>query len=119
MRLSPDELIFWHYGALKLNGTIAFTWVLMLLLTGGSILVTRRLSTGMERSRWQNLLEIIVTGIEGQIADVGLAVAQVGPAGDQGPQLRQFRSARVEWAAGGRIRGMTGIHHDRLLVSNS
>ncbi len=72
MRLSPDELIFWHYGALKLNGTIAFTWVLMLVLAGGSIIITRRLSTGLERSRWQNLLEIIVTGIEDQIADVGL-----------------------------------------------
>jgi F-type H+-transporting ATPase subunit a len=72
MRLSPDQLIFWQYGFVTLNGTIVFTWGLMLVLTLGSWLVTRRLSTGLARSRWQNLLEIVVTGIEQQIADVGI-----------------------------------------------
>jgi F-type H+-transporting ATPase subunit a len=72
MRLSPDSMIFWQHGFLKLNGTIAFTWALMLVLALGSKLVTRNLSTELKRSRWQNLLEIIVTGIEKQIADVGL-----------------------------------------------
>ncbi len=76
MRLSPDEMIFWQSGFLKLNATIAFTWGLMLVLAAGSMLVTRRLSTGLERSRWQNLLEIVVTGIEKQIADVGLSQPQ-------------------------------------------
>ena len=72
MRLSPDEMIFWQHGFLKLNGTIVFTWALMFVLAAGSLLVTRKLSTGMKRSRWQNLLEIVVTGIEQQIAEVGL-----------------------------------------------
>lgn len=72
MHLSPDEIVYWHYGILKLNGTIAFTWALMLVLTLGSALVTRKLSMDLNRSRWQNLLEIIVTGIEKQIEDVGL-----------------------------------------------
>jgi F-type H+-transporting ATPase subunit a len=76
MRLSPDEVIFWQHGFLKLNGTIAFTWGLMLLLAVGSWLITRRLSTDLKRSRWQNLLEIIVTMIEKQIEDVGLAHAR-------------------------------------------
>jgi F-type H+-transporting ATPase subunit a len=65
-------MILWRQGFLKLNGTIAFTWALMVVLTVGSKLVTRRLSTDLDRSPWQNLLEIIVTGIEKQIADVGL-----------------------------------------------
>ncbi|MDE2306884.1 MAG: F0F1 ATP synthase subunit A [Xanthomonadaceae bacterium] len=72
MHLSPDETVFWQYGVLKLNGTIVFTWVLMLVLASGSKLVTRRLSTGLERSRWQNLLEIVVSAIGRQIEDVGL-----------------------------------------------
>ena len=72
MRLSPDQMIFWQHGFLKLNGTIVFTWGLMLALVVGSKLITRKLSTGMKRSRWQNLLEIVVTGIERQIEDVGL-----------------------------------------------
>ena len=72
MRLSPDEMIFWQHGFLKLNGTIVFTWALMLVLAVGSKLVTRKLSMDLERSRWQSLLEILVTGIEKQIEDVGL-----------------------------------------------
>lgn len=73
MRLSPDEWIFWQYGFLKLNATIVFTWGLMFVLVVGSLLITLTLSTGLQRSRWQNLLEIVVTGIVRQIEDVGLS----------------------------------------------
>ena len=72
MRLSPDEIIFWQYGFIKLNGTIVFTWALMFVLAVGSRLITARLSTGLTRSRWQNLLEIVVGGIAAQIEDIGL-----------------------------------------------
>ncbi len=72
MRLSPDELIFWEYGFVKLNATIVFTWGLMLLLVVGSLLITRHLSIGLKRARWQNILEIIVTTIVSQIEEVGL-----------------------------------------------
>ncbi|MBU2572936.1 MAG: F0F1 ATP synthase subunit A [Elusimicrobia bacterium] len=72
MRLSPDEIVFWQHGVFKLNATIVFTWVLMFVLAAGSKLITRKLSTGLERSRWQNLLEIVVTGIEKQLEEVGL-----------------------------------------------
>ncbi len=72
MHLSPDQMIFWHYGLLKLNGTIVFTWGLMLVLAIGSKLITRKLSTDLKRARWQNLLEIVVTAIEKQIKEVGL-----------------------------------------------
>jgi F-type H+-transporting ATPase subunit a len=72
MHLSPDEVVLWQYGFIKLNATIAYTWGLMLVLVLGSALITSRLSTGLARSRWQNLLEIIVTGIDKQIDDVGL-----------------------------------------------
>lgn len=72
MHLSPDQIVFWHYGFLKLNATIVFTWALMLVLTVGSRLITRKLSTELTRSRWQNLLEIVVTNIQSQLGDVGL-----------------------------------------------
>ena len=72
MRLSPDQIIFWQHGFIKLNGTIMFTWGLMLVLAIGSKLITRRLSTELTRSRWQNFLEIIVTAMVRQIEDIGL-----------------------------------------------
>ncbi|ASF47118.1 F0F1 ATP synthase subunit A [Methylovulum psychrotolerans] len=72
MHLSPDEIIFWQYGFVKLNATIVYTWGLLLVLTVGAKLITCQLSTSLQRSRWQNFLEIIVTGIVQQIAEVGL-----------------------------------------------
>jgi F-type H+-transporting ATPase subunit a len=65
-------MIFWQHGVFKLNATLVFTWGLMLLLAVGAKLITRNLSTDLKRSRWQNLLEIVVTGIQKQIEEVGL-----------------------------------------------
>ena len=72
MHLSADQMIFWRRGFFKLNGTIVFTWGVMFVLVVGSKLVTRNLSTDSKRSRWQNLLEMIVTSIDTQIEEVGL-----------------------------------------------
>jgi F-type H+-transporting ATPase subunit a len=76
VQLSPDAVVYWQPGLIKLNATIVFTWAIMLLLVVGSRLVTRNLSTGLERSRWQNLLEIVVTGMIRQIAEIGLQNAR-------------------------------------------
>jgi len=70
MTISPDQILLWQWGPLHINATLAYTWLVMLLLTGGSWLITRRLSTGPEISRWQNLLEVLVTGLNNQIRDV-------------------------------------------------
>ena len=72
MHLTPDQIVFWQHGVFKLNATIVFTWGLMFALAAGSKLITRNLSNGLERSRWQNLLEIIVSGIGKQIEEAGL-----------------------------------------------
>ena len=48
----------------------------MLVLAVGSKVITRKFSTGLKRSHWQNLLEIVVTGIEKQIEEVGLSQPQ-------------------------------------------
>ncbi len=72
MHLSSDEVILWQSGFLKLNLTILTTWALMLLLGGGAWLITRRLSTSITISRWQSMLEIIVTMAHRQIGEVGL-----------------------------------------------
>jgi F-type H+-transporting ATPase subunit a len=72
MHLSPDEVIFWQFGFFKLNATIVWTWGLMFFLVVSSKLITCKLSTGLTRSRWQNLLEMIVTTINQQIEEVGL-----------------------------------------------
>ena len=73
MHLSSDQMIFWQWGFINLNATIVFTWGLMLVMTVGSILITRNLAIDQQRSRWQNLLEMLVTAIEQQIREVGIS----------------------------------------------
>jgi F-type H+-transporting ATPase subunit a len=73
MHLSPDQLVLWEHGFIKVNATLAFTWGIMLAMTVAAILVTRGLSGGEHGERWRNLMEIIVLAIEKQIRDVGLA----------------------------------------------
>jgi F-type H+-transporting ATPase subunit a len=72
MRISPDENIFWQYGFITINSTIVTTWGLMLFLTLASVFITRRLRTDIKISKWQYILEIVVTGISKQIEEVGL-----------------------------------------------
>ncbi len=72
MRLSPDQMIFWHKWVSQTQRHYCVHLGLMLVLAVGSKLVTRKLSKDLKRSRWQNFLEIVVTGIEKQIDDVGL-----------------------------------------------
>ncbi|MBU0730616.1 MAG: F0F1 ATP synthase subunit A [Proteobacteria bacterium] len=70
MQLSPDSIILIQLELFSINATMAFTWLVMLIITLGSWLVTSRLSTGPEISRWQNFLESVITMILGQIHDV-------------------------------------------------
>lgn len=70
MTLSPDNIVLGRIGAFDINATIAFTWGIMALLTIGAWLITRRLSAGPEMSRWQNLVEVLVTGVSDQIREV-------------------------------------------------
>lgn len=72
MKISPDELIFWQYGFVKISGTLVFTWLLMALLVLVSLSITRRLTIAYEVSKWQCALEIIVITIKNQLIEVGL-----------------------------------------------
>ena len=68
--ITPDQVVFWRWGFVVLNSTICYTWGVMVLLTVGSWLITRRLSTDTKFSRWQNLLEIIVVFVQDQIREI-------------------------------------------------
>ncbi len=70
MQFNPDEMVRWQHGFVRLNDTIIYTWVVMAILTIGSWLVTRRLTSGTSISRMQNLVEVLVNGMRQQIRDV-------------------------------------------------
>ena len=72
MKLSPDETVFWQHGFVNINLTIVTTWAIMLVIVIGAKLITRNLKTNLHISRWQCILEMIVTTINNQIKEVGL-----------------------------------------------
>lgn len=73
MNLSPDQVIFWHNGFAKVNGTLVMTWIVMIILVVGAKALTRKLTFRADGvSRGQAALEIIVMGVCEQLRDTGL-----------------------------------------------
>lgn len=70
MQLTPDETIVFTLGNWAINATIFNTWIVMALLVGISVLVTRNLRADTAPGRWRSALELIVTTIQSQIAEV-------------------------------------------------
>jgi F-type H+-transporting ATPase subunit a len=70
MNLSPDQTIMFEAWGLPVNATIFYTWVVMILLTVGSMLITRNLRPDVPPNRWRTTLEVIVQGIQSQINEV-------------------------------------------------
>jgi F-type H+-transporting ATPase subunit a len=68
---TPDLVVLWEWGPLRLNATILWTWVVMAILAIGCWALARGMRAGEELSPGQNLLEAIVASIEGQMRDVG------------------------------------------------
>jgi len=72
MDITPDSIILWKYGFLKLNATILTTWIVMLVLVMGSYFFTRRIVKGKISSGVETLLEIIVGFIYKNLQETGL-----------------------------------------------
>ncbi|MBN1991750.1 MAG: F0F1 ATP synthase subunit A [Anaerolineae bacterium] len=70
LTITPDTIVYWQWGPISLNATIVFTWVVMVVLVGGSWLITRNLSAELKISRWQSLLEMVVLTMRDQIGDI-------------------------------------------------
>ncbi len=70
MNLSPDQTIMFEAWGQPVNATIFYTWVVMILLTVGSMLITRNLCPDVPPNRWRTTLEVIVQGIQSQINEV-------------------------------------------------
>lgn len=70
MELTPDDTVIFAIGGVAINATILFTWIVMALLTGASILITRNLRPDKPPDRWRVTLEAIVLTIQGQIDEI-------------------------------------------------
>ncbi|MEP3329140.1 F0F1 ATP synthase subunit A [Sedimentitalea sp.] len=70
MNLSLDQSIIFDLWGVPINATIFYTWIVMILLTVASILITRNLRPDVPPNRWRTALEVIVQGIQGQIEEI-------------------------------------------------
>ncbi|TYB81336.1 F0F1 ATP synthase subunit A [Maritimibacter fusiformis] len=70
MELTPDDTIIFTLGGIAINATIVNTWVIMALLTGVSVLITRNLRPDVPPNRWRTTLEVIVGLIQSQIEEI-------------------------------------------------
>jgi F-type H+-transporting ATPase subunit a len=68
--LSPDEIVYATVGPFALTATLVFTWVVMAVLLGISLVVGRSLRVIGPLSRGQHALEALVTVILEQIRDI-------------------------------------------------
>jgi F-type H+-transporting ATPase subunit a len=69
-QISPDQGILWKWGFITINATLIYTWIVMAILVVGAWLVTRNISQEIRFSRWQNMLEVIISGINGEIREI-------------------------------------------------
>ncbi|WP_412050101.1 F0F1 ATP synthase subunit A [Hoeflea sp. Naph1] len=70
MEPTPDSSVVFTIAGLAINKTIFNTWLIMALLTGASLIITRKLRPDVPPNRWRTTLEVIVQGIDGQIAEI-------------------------------------------------
>jgi len=68
-QISPDQVILWRWGFIVINATLVYTWLVMGIIIFVSWLATRNITSDVKISRWQGLLEIVVTGIREQIRE--------------------------------------------------
>lgn len=69
-QISPDQLILFQWGFIRITATLAYTWFIMGILLALAILVGRKATSDVKMSRWQNLLEVMVSSIREQIHEV-------------------------------------------------
>lgn len=70
-QISPDQVIVWQAGPVVIPVTLLYTWLVMLLLVGGALFLTRRLVTAGPVARRQLLLETILAGLRQAVRDLG------------------------------------------------
>ncbi|MCF6158249.1 MAG: F0F1 ATP synthase subunit A [wastewater metagenome] len=69
MEINPDSIVFWKWVYFKINATLFYSWIVMLILILVACLATWNLTAGYRISRWQNILETIVSYMRTQIRE--------------------------------------------------
>jgi len=70
MKYLPDHYLLWEDGFITFNMTIVYTWIVMAVLVLLALIVRIKLTHKENLTKTQNILEVVVLGIEKQIKEV-------------------------------------------------
>lgn len=69
-QLSPDEVVYWEWGFVKVNATVVFTWGVMVVMILGIWWMARRITASSDVPRAQNVLEVVIEYMRNQIEEI-------------------------------------------------
>lgn len=69
-QFTPDEIVFWEWGFVQINGTIVFTWVVMAIMILGALVLRRRITSDPDIPDGQNAVEVVVEYMQEQIREI-------------------------------------------------
>lgn len=70
MQFTPDDIVIFTLVKWDVSSTIVNTWIVMALLVGISMVITRNLRADVPPNRWRTALEVIVKLIQSQIEEI-------------------------------------------------
>ena len=71
MYLTSDQIVILKIGPISITATLLYTWLVMCVLVISSLLATYRLKPLVQVSRFQGFMELVVSIIRSQIAELG------------------------------------------------
>lgn len=72
MHLSPDDIVYFRLGSIRISATLVYTWLIIFILGLLSFVVRQKISSGQAPRKLQSLFEVIVLSIKEQIEEMGL-----------------------------------------------
>ncbi len=71
MNITPDLVIYYKYGFVKINATILMTWFVMLLLGFSSWFLSRKIQKSQEISKIEVAIDVVLESILKQLKEIG------------------------------------------------
>lgn len=74
MNYTPDQYIIKDFGFIQINNTLVYSWIVMAILILLTIIINISLKKNKKKgeiSKLQNFFEVLVSGIDGQLKQIG------------------------------------------------
>lgn len=70
MEITPDAIKYWTWKFIDINATLVNTWVVIAVILFITYLSTRKLSGDINISKWQSMLEAVISVMRNQVREI-------------------------------------------------